>query len=97
MVPIDHLTDTVAILLRRDGAPQLWLDFGVVLTALPNGFESRQIVNVTGTMQPGPCLHLSHLYPLHSIRLFRSPRAPVPSPHSINLLRSAFDCTGCRA
>lgn len=61
MVPINHLTDTVAILLRRDGAPQLWLDFGVVLTAIPSGFESRQIVNVTGTMQPGPSLHLSHL------------------------------------
>ena len=53
VVPMDDQSDTVHILLRRVGGQQLWLDFGVMLTAAPRGFKPRQMVDVTGTITPG--------------------------------------------
>ena len=51
--PMDDQSDAVAILLRRDSKQQLWLDFGMTLTDLPQGFKPHQMVNVTGTMKSG--------------------------------------------
>ena len=54
---MDDQSDIVAILLRRDNKSQLWLDFGMTLTDLPQGFKPSQMVNVTGTMETGNDLH----------------------------------------
>ena len=55
VVPMDDRSDTVHILLRQAKGQQLWLDFGMTLTAAPRGFKPNQMVNVTGSMNSGMC------------------------------------------
>ena len=48
-----NLGDVMGFVLRQERGPQLTLDFGRDMTALPNGLKPPTMVVVVGTIVPG--------------------------------------------
>ena len=48
-----NLGDVMGFVLRQERGPQLTLDFGRNMTALPNGVRANEAVVVVGTLDAG--------------------------------------------